>query len=160
MCYLPFLFNWMWNILAISEWKLFLLQIFVSVMRRRKQRVAPEGDGIRVWIFSLSDEEGSISRDPHEIVLRLTSTQVTVKPPRDKKTTVSHVRCICRHSRALKEAVHVGFYSPAGWDVVNTMKFVCACQVSTYPSCRCWSGRGTHSVRRRLKSWQRRGFSL
>lgn len=56
-----------------------------------ENRAAPEGDGVRFWIFSLSDEEGSISRDPHEIVLRLTSTQVTVKPPEDKKKPQLHI---------------------------------------------------------------------
>lgn len=42
---------------------------------------APECDGEGIlFSFSLSDEESSISRNPQQVILRLTSAQVTVEP--------------------------------------------------------------------------------
>lgn len=66
----------------------------MRVKRRLEALGAPEGDGVRICLFPLSYEEGSISRDPQEIVFCLTSTHVTVKPPAQETSTVLLRRCL------------------------------------------------------------------
>lgn len=58
----------------------------------------PECDGEGVWFsFSLSDEEGSISGNPQQVILCLTSAQVTVEPPAQHTQGKLHYQFVCVH---------------------------------------------------------------
>lgn len=45
----------------------------------------PEGDGVRVGPLPLPDEEGSISGDPHQHVLRFPPAQTVIVPPASRR---------------------------------------------------------------------------
>lgn len=59
-----------------------------SEKKMTEARRAPEGDGVRVWLFPLSYEEGSIARDPQQVVFCFTSTHVLVEPPAQEKRSI------------------------------------------------------------------------
>lgn len=45
----------------------------------------PEGDGVGVGPLPLPDEEGSISGDPHQHVLRFPPAQTVIVPPASRR---------------------------------------------------------------------------
>lgn len=77
--------------------------VYSDIFWYEEKRAAPEGDGVSFWLFSLSDKESSISRDSQQVVLGLASTQVTIKPPVQEKTTIVKV--------PLKQRKHLKAYS-------------------------------------------------